>query len=120
MLLQMKETQQPCSLGWGFRWVKGRVGSGSRPLGMGFWVGKGLSWLRVKAFGVWNSGLGWVRGRFGSELRYVGLRMGFRVGEGSIWLRVKAWGLRMGFCISVHSIWLRVKAYGAWDGVLCG
>jgi hypothetical protein len=61
-----------------------------------------------------------VRGQFGSELRYVVLRMRFRVGEGSIWLKVKAWGLGMGFWVGEHSIWLRVKACRAWDRVLGG
>ena len=56
MLLQMKDTQQPCSFGWGFRWVKGRFGSGSRPvlLGMGFCTGEGSFLLKVKACGAWD------------------------------------------------------------------
>jgi hypothetical protein len=35
--------------------VKGRFG-----LGMGFWVGEGISWLRVKTFGAWDEVWGWL------------------------------------------------------------
>jgi hypothetical protein len=43
-------------LGWGFGWVRCQFSSGSRHvgLGLGFRVGDGLIWFRVKACGAWD------------------------------------------------------------------
>ena len=56
-------------------------------LGMGFWVGEGLIWLRVKAFGDWA----WVLGEF----------------EGSFWLKFKLFVVWDGF----WGVWARFDGF---------